>query len=81
MAETSSGSMGEFSARDVRFARLTVFPRAGAHPKLNLLPEERRMFGQLFKDCDTESTGVVTGEAAVKLLQRTHLSEQVLGEV
>jgi epidermal growth factor receptor substrate 15 len=53
----------------------------GAHPKLNLLPEERRLFGQLFKDCDTENTGVVTGEAAVKLLQRTMLSEQVLGEV
>jgi epidermal growth factor receptor substrate 15 len=52
-----------------------------SHPKLNYTPDERRFFGQLFAQCDTDNTGVITGETAVNLLQRTRLPEQKLGEV
>jgi epidermal growth factor receptor substrate 15 len=55
--------------------------RLAVHPKLNYTPDERSLFGQLFRDCDPEGTGVVTGEAAVKLFQKTKVSEQILGEV
>jgi epidermal growth factor receptor substrate 15 len=54
---------------------------ASTTAKQNYTPDELRFFGQLFKQCDTEGAGIVTGEAAVKLFQRTRLSEQVLGEV
>jgi epidermal growth factor receptor substrate 15 len=63
------------------FADCLCLPVANAHPNLNLNPQERQLYGQLFKQCDAEEGGIVTGEAAVKLFQRTRLSEQVLGEV
>lgn len=39
------------------------------------------MFGELFRQADTEQMGVVTGEVAVKFFERTKLPPQVLGEV
>ena len=48
---------------------------------MNLTPEEKRVFGQLFKQADLESLGVVTGEVAVKFFERTRLPPAVLGEV
>lgn len=48
---------------------------------LNLTPEEKRVFGELFRQADTEQMGVVTGEVAVKFFERTKLPPQVLGEV
>ena len=39
------------------------------------------MFGQLFKQADSEGLGVVTGEVAVKFFERTRLPPAVLGEV
>lgn len=53
---------------------------AGA-PSLNLTPEEKRVFGQLFRQADTENIGVVTGEVAVKFFEKTRLDPSVLGEV
>jgi epidermal growth factor receptor substrate 15 len=50
-------------------------------PNLNLTPEERRVFGQLFRQADTENIGVVTGEAAVKFFEKTRLEPRILGEV
>ena len=51
------------------------------HPNLHLSPEERRLFGQLFSAADSEKLGVVTGEVAVKFLEKTRLPPDVLGEV
>ena len=51
------------------------------HPNLHLSPEERRLFGQLFSAADSEKIGVVTGEVAVKFLEKTRLPPDVLGEV
>lgn len=52
-----------------------------AAPSLNLTPEEKRVFGQLFRQADTENIGVVTGEVAVKFFEKTRLEPRVLGEV
>ena len=52
-----------------------------AAPSLNLTPEEKRVFGQLFRQADTEGLGVVTGEAAVKFFEKTRLEPRILGEV
>ena len=50
-------------------------------PNLNLSPEEKRVYGQLFRQADTDSVGVVTGEIAVKFFEKTRLDSRVLGEV
>lgn len=39
------------------------------------------MFGQLFRQADTENIGVVTGEVAVKFFEKTRLEPRILGEV
>lgn len=54
---------------------------AQASAKLNFTPDERALFGRLFRECDPEGSTVVTGEAAVRMFQRSRLSEQVLSEV
>ncbi|KAL8692269.1 MAG: hypothetical protein Q9224_003993, partial [Gallowayella concinna] len=51
------------------------------HPNLNLSPEERRYFGQLFTAADTDKIGVVTGEVAVKFFEKTRLPPATLGEI
>lgn len=51
------------------------------HPNLELSPEERRYFGQLFSAADTDKIGVVTGEVAVKFFEKTKLPPSTLGEV
>jgi epidermal growth factor receptor substrate 15 len=50
-------------------------------PNLNLSPEEKRVYGQLFRHADTDNVGVVTGEVAVKFFEKTRLESRVLGEV
>lgn len=50
-------------------------------PNLNLTPEEKRVYGQLFRAADTENVGVVTGEVAVKFFEKTRLDSRILGEV
>jgi hypothetical protein len=52
-----------------------------AAPTLNLTPEEKRVFGQLFREADKENIGVVTGEVAVKFFEKTRLEPRILGEV
>ncbi|KAI4171242.1 MAG: hypothetical protein LQ343_004448 [Gyalolechia ehrenbergii] len=51
------------------------------HPNLELSPEERRYFGQLFSAADTDKIGVVTGEVAVKFFEKTKLPPSTLGEI
>ncbi|RKF60450.1 putative calcium-binding protein [Erysiphe neolycopersici] len=50
-------------------------------PLLNLTAEEKRLFGRLFHEADSESIGVVTGEAAVKFFEKTRIEPRVLGEI
>ena len=52
-----------------------------AAPSLNLTLEEKRVFGQLFREADKENIGVVTGEVAVKFFEKTRLEPRILGEV
>ena len=54
--------------------------RAGS-PNLNLTPDEKHVYGQLFKQADTDNVGVVTGEIAVKFFEKTRLDSRILGEV
>ncbi len=60
-------------------ANLAASP-AGS-PNLNLTPDEKRVYGQLFRQADTDNVGVVTGEVAVKFFEKTRLDSRILGEV
>lgn len=50
-------------------------------PVLNLSPDEKRVYSQLFQQADTDRLGVVTGEVAVKFFEKTKLAPNVLGEI
>lgn len=52
-----------------------------AAPSLNLTSDEKRVYGQLFRQADTDGVGVVTGETAVKFFEKTRLDQRILGEV
>nr|KMM67329.1 EF hand domain-containing protein [Coccidioides posadasii RMSCC 3488] len=52
---------------------------AGLHPNLNLTPEEKRVFYQLFQTADKTNLGVVTGEVAVSFFEKTNLPAETLG--
>lgn len=60
---------------------MSVETGAEAAPNLNLGPEEKRVYGQLFRHADTDNVGVVTGEIAVKFFEKTRLDSRVLGEI
>ena len=50
--------------------------------ELNLSPEERRLFAQVFSAADTEGIGVVTGDVALRFFpEKTKLPSETLGEV
>lgn len=49
--------------------------------KLNLSADEKRYYGQLFQQADTERLGVVTGEIAVRFFEKTKVAPNVLGEI
>ncbi|KAI1825348.1 hypothetical protein F4861DRAFT_501739 [Xylaria intraflava] len=53
----------------------------GGVPNLNLSPEEKRVYGLLFRQADTENVGVVTGEIAVQFFEKTRLDSRILGEI
>ncbi|KAK9390124.1 hypothetical protein V1515DRAFT_593020 [Lipomyces mesembrius] len=57
------------------------FGQAPPPRRLTLTADERTTYGQLFKSLDTESLGVVTGEAARTLFERSGLSPLVLGRI
>ncbi|KAI9884791.1 MAG: hypothetical protein M1823_003429 [Watsoniomyces obsoletus] len=48
---------------------------------LNLTPEERRTYGQLFKSADREGVGVVTGDVAAKFFEKSGLDPRILGKI
>ncbi|KAK2790229.1 hypothetical protein FQN52_005726 [Onygenales sp. PD_12] len=51
----------------------------GGHPNLNLTPQEKRVFYQLFRAADKENLGVVTGEVALSFFDKTNLPPDKLG--
>ncbi|KAK5951029.1 hypothetical protein OHC33_007782 [Knufia fluminis] len=54
---------------------------SGAHPNLNLTPEEKRIYGNLLKEADPDGFGAVSGDVAVKFFERTRLPPDVLGQI
>lgn len=68
-------------AAPLRHNPLTVHVPHTAAPNLNLTPEEKRVYGDLFKQADPENLRVVTGDAAVTFFDKTRLDSRVLGEV
>ncbi|KAF5027682.1 hypothetical protein F66182_166 [Fusarium sp. NRRL 66182] len=50
-------------------------------PNLNLSPDEKRTYGQLFRQADSDSVGVVVGEVAVRFFHKTGLDSRILGEI
>ncbi|KAJ4243322.1 hypothetical protein NW762_014832 [Fusarium torreyae] len=52
-----------------------------AAPNLNLSSEEKRTYGQLFRQADSDSVGVVVGEVAVRFFHKTGLDSRILGEI
>ncbi len=50
-------------------------------PSLTLSPDEKAVYGQLFRAADTESIGVVTGEVAVKFFEKSGVSPTILGQI
>jgi len=48
---------------------------------MNLTPDEKRFYGQLFQQADTDGLGVITGENAVKFFEKSKIAPNVLGEV
>ncbi|KAL1898880.1 hypothetical protein Sste5346_003291 [Sporothrix stenoceras] len=48
---------------------------------LNLTNEEKQVYGQLFRQADPESVGIVMGEVAVKFFEKTRLDSRILGEI
>lgn len=51
------------------------------HPALRLMPDEKRLYDQLFRQADEGGVGVVTGDVAVQFFEKTRLDSRVLGEV
>ncbi|KAI0015674.1 hypothetical protein F4780DRAFT_773379 [Xylariomycetidae sp. FL0641] len=49
-------------------------------PKLNLNAEEKRVYGWLFSQADSDNS-VVTGEVAVRFFEKTRLDSRILGEI
>ncbi|ELQ38625.1 EF hand domain-containing protein [Pyricularia oryzae Y34] len=43
--------------------------------------DEKRYYGQLFRQADTDGVGVVTGDVAVKFFDKTRLESRILGEI
>ncbi|XWX01357.1 hypothetical protein V2A60_009384 [Cordyceps javanica] len=56
-------------------------PSSAAQPNLNLTPDEKRVYGQLFRQADTDGVGVVTGDVAITFFDKTRLDSRILGEI
>lgn len=48
---------------------------------MGLTPDEKKLYSQLFKALDPESTGTVTGEKARATFEKSGLSPNILGEI
>lgn len=50
-------------------------------PPLNLTPDEKRIFRDLFQQADKDRIGVFTGQQAKDFFKETYLDEELLGSV
>jgi len=48
---------------------------------VRLTPEEKRLYGSLFRTADSQQVGVITGAAAVEFFKKSRLSPALLAEV
>jgi len=48
---------------------------------VRLTPEEKRLYGSLFRTADSQQVGVITGAAAVEFFKKSKLSPAILAEV
>jgi len=48
---------------------------------VRLTPEEKKLYGQLFRIADSEQLGVITGGVAVEFFKKSKLTPNVLAEV
>ena len=48
---------------------------------VRLTPEEKRLYGQLFRIADADQLGVITGPVAVEFFKKSGLSPALLAEV
>lgn len=48
---------------------------------MNLTPEEKNFYGQLFRAADPDGFGAVSGDVAVKFFEKTRLHSDVLGQI
>jgi epidermal growth factor receptor substrate 15 len=74
-SSTSVLSLLQCNATDIS-AETTEKPDA-----LKLTPQEKAAFKQLFAQADQGDNGVITGEIAVKFLEKTNVPQDVLGQV
>ncbi|CUM62573.1 uncharacterized protein PRCAT00000125001 [Priceomyces carsonii] len=49
--------------------------------KVGLTPDEKKLYSQLFKALDTESTGIITGDKARSTFEKSGLPPTILGEI
>lgn len=50
-------------------------------PGITLTPEETRLFGQLFSQHDSEGSGIILGDSARPLFERSGLPAKTLGQI
>ena len=48
---------------------------------VRLTPDEKRLYGQLFRIADSGQVGVITGAVAVEFFKKSRLTPSVLAEV
>jgi epidermal growth factor receptor substrate 15 len=48
---------------------------------VRLTPEEKRLYGQLFRIADSAQVGVITGAVAVEFFKKSRLTPATLAEV
>jgi epidermal growth factor receptor substrate 15 len=48
---------------------------------VRLTPDEKRLYGHLFRIADSQQVGVITGAAAVEFFKKSRLSPALLAQV
>lgn len=81
MSADSGPSSGTLQMYNHDISECLYLSIVAAGPNLNLSPEEKRLYGQLFRQADSDSVGVVTGDVAVTFFEKTRLDSATLGEV
>lgn len=78
---TDSFGQGDQPQQQQQQPRQTSTSSQQQSPTISLNQDEKKVFGQLFKQGDPEGLGIVTGEVARTLFERSGLPPSVLGEI